>query len=118
MKPTRGVRSWETAANESQWRCGPARSRGLVKEPMKDGVALKAIDIFWTGRGALDGVVIAFRGPFGCLYRVIKTTFIVHVPHDKEASGPMITPGKVGYVGSRLANSGVDFRIDLWAWTN
>ena len=63
MKPTRGVRSWETAANESQWRCESARPRESVERPLKDGVEPKVIDIFLAGRGAPDGVMIAFRSP-------------------------------------------------------
>ena len=63
MTPTRGVRSWETGSNESQWKSESARLKESVGRPLKDGVESKVIDIFLTGRGAPDGVTIVFREP-------------------------------------------------------
>ena len=67
MTPTRGVRSWETAANESQRRSESAWPKELAGRPLKDGIESKVIDIFVTGRGAPDGVTIGFREPSGSL---------------------------------------------------
>ena len=65
MKPTRGVRRWDTAAIESQWRSESVRPMESVGGPAKDGFASKDID-FFTVRETPDGYTIAFQEPSGC----------------------------------------------------